>query len=504
MSSFVSTNPRTGETEGSYPVSNEQDVYFAVQRSKDIQEDWGSDLDARLNKLEHFQTYFILEADNIAKTVCEEIGKPAQEAYGAEILPVCKAISWLLKTGRRHLKPKRLHNLRNIYEIPVPLGVVGIIGTWNYPILLDLIPMLWALIAGNTVVWKPSPLATKCAKVIINLLQKANLPVQMITGDASTGEQLCRASIDKLAFTGSAATGRAIMRELALNGTPCVMELSGNDAMIVCDDADIEEASSAAVWARCSNAGQSCVAPQRIYVASSVADKFVKACERKIRSLRPGTDYGPLRSETFALRMDEILTEAVQQGACFASDCKCEESTKGFWRNPALLTNCTETMRVMQEDLFAPVVAVSTFQDNAKVVDFINKSSLALSATIWTTDLAKGKAIASRLHVGMVGINQEAQLIAADCRIPFGGMRGSGFGTVHGVRGLDEWVKWKVISFQRAGRMSRHRFPYTQLTVPILSALVKCTSRKRTCDSLAAAVALLKAVKDWRQPEQLE
>lgn len=504
MSSFVSTNPRTGECTGSYPVSNEEEVLSAVQRAREKQADWGSELKRRLECLDRFQTYFTQEAEYIATTISEEIGKPIQEAYGAEILPVSKAIVWLLKTGNNHLQPKRLRNLRNVYETPVPLGVVGLIGTWNYPVLLDLMPMLWALAAGNAVVWKPSPLATNCALVIMNLLQKANLPVELITGDAATGELLCRSEIDKLAFTGSATTGRAIMRELAVNGTPSVMELSGNDAMIVCEDADIDEASSAAVWGRCSNAGQSCVAPQRVYVESSVAEKFVKECERKIKDLRAGTEYGPLRSTAFGLRMDEILREAVALGAHLVSGGECEQCAKGYWRKPALLTNCTDEMRVMKEDLFAPVLAVCTFQDLAKVEERINQSSLALAASVWTSNLAMGKAIASRLQVGMVGINQEAQLIVADCRIPFGGLRGSGFGTVHGVRGLDEWVKWKVISFHRAGTKSRHRFPYNHLTIPILSAFVKFTAMKGVRDMLTASISLLKAVKNWREPEQTE
>jgi acyl-CoA reductase-like NAD-dependent aldehyde dehydrogenase len=381
---------------------------------------------------------------------------------------------------------------------PEPYGVVGVIGTWNYPLYLNLAPIAWALAAGNAVVWKPSELAPESALALAERFEQANLPVWTVLGDASTGRALCRAGCDKIAFTGSAATGRAILTELAATGTPSVMELSGNDAMIVCADAEAAIAARAAVWGRVANAGQTCASPQRIYVVPEVAAAFLQEAEAALGRLRPGVDYGPLRTEGFRQRVQAIVAGSVAQGACLLLGGSPLTDRPGFFYAPTLLADCRAGMPVAEQDFFGPVLAVFPVPNEAEAVIQANASALGLAASVWTRDPARGRQLATQLRVGLVSIN-EVVLDSGNPALPFGGARGSGFGKQRGALGLEEFVQWKVVASHPAGGARRHLFPYRPETLPILRGAIQLQAARGPIAKLQALQQLVAAAQQWRK-----
>ena len=308
MDTFSSYNPRNSALLGTFPVCSADEVSCAVASARGKQIAWGDKTaDERVAVLRQLRHSIAQDADNLAAIVFEEIGKPLQEAYAADVLALIGGLDWLTSHLPRLLSARNIPGEKRAQLLPMPYGVVGVIGTWNYPLLLDGTTLAWALGAGNAVVWKPSELASVSAAMLYTHFERAGLPVVLVMGDGSAGQALCAVEerVDKLAFTGSVGTGRAILAQLSGQGIPSVMELSGNDALIVCADADVEGAARAAVWARICNAGQSCVSPQRLYVEATVYPAFLAACGKMLEELRAGTDYGPLRADGFRnARMD--------------------------------------------------------------------------------------------------------------------------------------------------------------------------------------------------------
>ncbi len=500
MNHFHSYNPCTGRVSAIYPVATEQEAASAVANAAVQQEKWSLlPVHQRCARLLQLRRLIAQEADTLADTVCSEIGKPRQEAYGAEILPCLRALQWLGRHAPRLLAPCPVPGAKNAWQQAAPLGVVGVIGTWNYPLLLDLTPMAWALAAGNAVVWKPSELATGSALALYHLVQQADLPVQLITGDASAGAALCDSLIQGLAFTGSAAAGRAILGRLAARGIPSVMELSGNDAAIVCHDANAADAARSAVWARCCNAGQSCVAPQRFFVHKHIADAFLSECALHMRALRPGRDYGPMRTHEMRERANMLVQNALDKGANLL--CGGEKQPgEGYYYTPALLTRCTPDMPVMKEDFFGPVLCVCVVESEEQAVAMANRCAFALGASVWTRNRERGRSLAMQLQAGMVGINRETLLMAADPSLPFGGMKASGFGTLRGAAGLEPWVRRKVISAQKPGGIKRHLFPYKTAALPILESIVELQINRYDTGMLRC---LTQALIGWRRPEEV-
>jgi acyl-CoA reductase-like NAD-dependent aldehyde dehydrogenase len=497
MSGFISCDPTTGQAIGRFPIPAPAEVAAAVACAHNEAERWREVAVAdRCRRLRELHDRLAADADALAQIVTREIGKPLQESYGADLLPALSGLSWLADRAPRALRA-RGPSARGLS--PEPYGVIGVIGTWNYPLLLDLAPIAWALAAGNAVVWKPSELAAATAGAAHLHLQRVGLPVTLIHGDGSTGRALCRAGVDKLAFTGSVATGRAILAELAAHGTPAVMELSGNDAMIVCADADIRLAARSAVWGRCANAGQSCIAPQRLYVDPTVYGRFLQECKEALDALRPGIDYGPLRTAAFRVRVHEAVRAAIAGGAKrLAGGCPPDDRP-GFYYTPTLLADCTDEMEVVAQDLFGPVLPVCRVQSDEEAIRRANGCDLALGASVWTRDRARGRQIAARLRVGVVAINGDTLLTAADPALPFGGLRASGFGKQRGVAGLEEFVQWKVTVVSGTGGARRHLFPYRAATLPILRGLIALRAAHGPAAKLRAIRDLARAGRAWKQ-----
>ena len=449
----------------------------------------------RCAALRRWRERLAADADILAETVTTEIGKPLQESLGADLLPSLTALRWLERNTEAALRPRKAGGARLTAE---PYGVVGVIGTWNYPLLLNVAPIAWALAAGNAVVFKPSELATASALRLMAHAEAVGLPVATVIGDAETGRALCRTDIDKLAFTGGVRTGRAILADLAARNTPAVMELSGNDAFLVCADADIALAARSAVWGRVCNAGQSCIAPQRFYVVRERADAFLESCQRELEKLRPGVDVGPMRTEGLRESAHRLVWQAIAQGAELRTGGRCLAELPGFHYAPTLLAACTDAMPIVAQDFFGPILPVCTVEDTDEAIQRINSNAMALGASVWTRDARQGEALAARLTVGLVGINQDTLLLGADPSLPFGGLRASGFGKQRGAAGLEEFVTWKVTATGASGER-RHLFPYRAATLPILRGLLAFQNAPSMGAKIAALRQLTRAATDYQQ-----
>ncbi|HLI47154.1 MAG TPA: aldehyde dehydrogenase family protein [Chthonomonas sp.] len=491
-----SISPLTQQTIGCYPSATEEEIAAAVAQAHEALPQWSRLTPRqRCGYLRQLRGVLTAQAEQLASTIHQEIGKPLQEVYGAEILPSLAALKWLEQQVPQLLRPRHLHQT-TLY--PQPYGVVGVIGTWNYPLWLNLTPILWALAAGNTVVWKPSELAIASACALQNCFEQANLPVFLVIGDAATGQALCRSTIQKLAFTGSLTTGRTILATLAQGPIPAVMELSGNDASIVTAHANLLSAARCLVWARCCNAGQSCVAPQRIFVHQRCHHEFLTLCRKQMERLQPERDLTPLRTEDLRRSLHQRVQEACTQGAVLLMGGH-PLPRAGYFYAPTLVANCTDDMALMQEDLFGPVLAVSSVRDDEEAVERANRTEFTLGASVWTKNRAHGCLIAQQLQAAVVTINETELLVAANPEIPFGGWRLSGFGKQRGREGLDEFVIWKAVQVVSPSKRRYHLFPYYCANVQILRSLVKLNKPSSFSLRLKGLFSLFTAVQSWRR-----
>lgn len=495
MRTFCSINPTNETILGEFPIMSPADIEYQYQNAVSASETWRRvDWKQRLSKLDELRLLLLNNAEDLATTIHQEIGKPIQEAYSADILSAANALKWLTKRSSKDISHNKLRPNKTLTA--EPLGVIGVIGTWNYPLFLNLVPIAWALAAGNSVLFKPSELSALTAERMSILFTKIGLPVFTLQGDASTGRALCQVGCNKIAFTGGVSTGRAICSELAKTATPSVMELSGCDAMIVCADAPLEATARSAVWGRCSNVGQSCVAPQRIFVESSIYPQFLKLCQQEMVRLQQGRDYGAMRTDTFRRCADTMVKDALFSGA--QKICGGEIPVgKGYHYPPTLLADCDPSMRLFQEDFFGPVVAVASVNSVQEAIQATNRCDMGLAASIWTTNLSTGQQIAQQLRVGSVSIN-EILMDAADAELPFGGLRNSGFGVQRGIKGLEEFFHWKPIVTHQANSLRRHLFPYQAATTNILRAMVQMEAAKTMSAKFDAIRSFIKAAKEWR------
>lgn len=498
MSVLISYSPLSGEPIGFHAMHSPEEVATVIASAKRAFPLWSSLTPAlRCKHLELFRCALAEKCEEIARTVHLEIGKPLQEVYGAEILPTLRATQWLERSAPPALRLKRVSKA---YLFPMPYGLVAVIGTWNYPIWLNAAPILWALIAGNVVVWKPSELALNSAKALQSCFETAGLPVFLLVGDGKIGQHLCKSPIQKLAFTGSASTGRAILQALATDGIPALMELSGNDAAIVAADANISLAARSLVWSRCCNAGQSCLAPQRIYVHKDRYEDFLFHCKEQMEGLRPEKELSPLRTEAHRKQVHQLVQKAVSSGAKLLTG-GYPLPRKGVFYAPTLLADCNDAMEVMCEDFFGPVLPIAVIESVEEGIERANRDEFALGASLWTSYMRQAKVYANQLRAGVVAINQETLLLAADPAIPFGGCQASGFGKQRGLAGLEEFVVWKAVSATSYRGARKHLYPYNEASLPILRGLVALHA-SHGLSWLRALGALRKPIIAWVHEER--
>jgi succinate-semialdehyde dehydrogenase/glutarate-semialdehyde dehydrogenase len=459
---LVSVNPATGEILREIECAGAADVHAAVARAHAAQKAWAAlGVRRRIAALRQFQHRLQQRKSEIASSITREAGKPVAEALTTEVLVVLDAARFLIDNAYRLLRDEPVPHgnlatkLKNGRLIREPYGVVGIISPWNYPFSIPATETLAALVAGNAVLLKPSEFTPLVALELASLLREAGVPhdiFQVVVGDGATGTALVQSPIDKLVFTGSVATGKRIAVAAAERLLPVVLELGGKDAMLVLDDADadIEVASSAAVWGAFVNAGQTCLSVERCYVHRSLYQPFLKACVDKAKKLRVGpgldgnSDVGPMIHERQLRIVESHVEDAVARGArILTGGARLPELGANFYQ-PTVLADVTHEMRIMREETFGPVLPVMAFDSDDEAVRLANDSEFGLAASVFTRDNARGARLARRIHAGTVMVNDVVSCFGIS-EAPHGGVKSSGVGRTHGRFGLEEMVRLKYV-----------------------------------------------------------
>ncbi len=460
---FVSLDPGTGEKIATLPRQAPEAVEAAVVRARVAAAWWsGLDFSGRRPRLLAWKSLLARRMTELAELMHRENGKPVPDA-ALEILLAIDHLSWAAGHAAKVLGPRRvpsgllMANQSATLEYQ-PLGVVGVIGPWNYPVFTPMGSIAYALAAGNAVVFKPSEYTPEVGRWLVESFAEVvpEQPVlQLVTGLGETGAALCRAGVDKIAFTGSARTGRKVMAACAETLTPVLMECGGKDALIVDDDADVDAAATAALWGGMSNAGQTCIGIERVYATEKVYDAFVAALAAKAAPLtvgsQAGASYGPITMPGQVEVIRGHIADALSRGGRVIVG----GGIDGAYVEPTVLVDVPEDSLAIQEETFGPTLTVTRVATADEAVDLANASSYGLAGAVFSR--ARGMELARRLRSGMTSINSVVTFAGVPS-LPFGGSGDSGFGRIHGEDGLKE--------FTRAKSITRQRFP---LPVPLLS-----------------------------------
>jgi len=477
---IISFNPATGAEVGRVPQMSADEVNAAVERSRVAFQKWKT---TSFSVREHFvrkaREVILSEIDEIAHLISAESGKPFGEAISMELAPVLDLMQHFARNTEKLLAPHRinigLYSLlgRSSKIVYHPLGVIGVIPAWNYPFSIPLGETVMALMAGNTVVIKPSELTPLVGLKIGEIFTKAGLPencVQIVTGAGAAGAALVEAAPDKIMFTGSVATGKKIAETAAKNLTSVVLELGGKDPMIVFEDANLELASSAAVWGAFCNSGQSCSSVERLYVHESVAEELTRKIVEKVRVLKQGVgdsediSIGAMSSERQIKIVEDHVEDFRASGAKIEIGGRKKEREKGrrgeretesppeislsphllvstsLFFEPTVISGATNDMRAMQEETFGPTLPIATFKTEEEAIRLANDSEFGLTASVWTRDKTRGERVARQIESGSVCVN-EVLYTHGIGQTPWGGFKNSGRGRTHGKEGLMELVQ---------------------------------------------------------------
>jgi acyl-CoA reductase-like NAD-dependent aldehyde dehydrogenase len=494
-----SINPATGELIARFESTHPSDIPSIFQRARAAQKEWAAhSLRYRCEMLRRLRDVIFHSREEIADTISRESGKPRVEAIFAEVLLAIDTADFISRRALRWLRRERIphHNLamkaKSGWLEFEPHGVIAIISPWNYPFAIPIVQMIQAIVTGNAVLLKPSDLTPWTGWLARELFRRAHFPsglVQVLQGGGDVGGAIIEEGPDKVLFTGSVATGQRIAEACGRKLIPSVLELGGKDAMIVLKDADLDIASSAAVWGGFMNCGQTCISVERLYVEAPVADRFIELCVAKTIKLRlgpasdPNVELGPMIRLRQLEKVEEQLRDAVVRGAEILTGGNRRPDIGPNFLEPAIVKNVDHSMLLMREETFGPVIAIQAVTSAKQAVALANDSPFALSASVWTRDVRLAKAVASRLRAGSVMINDVASYYGI-CEAPHGGPGASGWGRSHSRLGLLEMVHVKYVDLDRLPRMAKPWwFGYTeQLAVAansIIEALFAPTWKRR-------------------------
>ncbi|MDR3637226.1 MAG: aldehyde dehydrogenase family protein [Isosphaeraceae bacterium] len=470
-------NPATGHALGTVPATPIEDIPLVVERARAAQSAWAEvPLRERLRRLRGWYQLLARDADTWADLIRDEVGKPRGEAMGGDVVASLDAIRWTLRRTPRVLADRRIGTgWQRWLLLPSgrlrwrPWGIIGMIGTWNYPLLLNAPPIAQALATGNGVVWKPSELSPMCGERLQQSLDAAGFPqglVAAVQGGADVGRALTEAAIDKGMFTGGVANGRRVLAGLAARGVPALAELSGFDPAIVLPDAPFDGTVRCLTWGAFFGCGQTCVAVKRVLVVGDPAP-WAEALAGAADALRVGdpgsepVDIGPLISSQARTRFDQTIRAAVDAGGRLLAGGFALDRPGWFYRPTVIAADGPEPEAAL-EGVFGPVVVVRGLTDPDAAIAAANSSSFALSASVWGRDRTVARRVARRIDAGMVAIN-DAVAPTAHAAVPFGGTKASGFGRTKGAWGLFEFVQTQTLYERGPGGFRPWLFPYSSL-----------------------------------------
>lgn len=479
---LIARNPADGGELGRIATTPPGAISEVVGRARTAQREWARrPWPERREALRRWWKILSAEADRFATLIRSEIGKPSNEAM-AEVLISLDAIRWTVRRGGSALRDERIGpGWQRMMLIPPatlrhrPLGVIGMIGTWNYPVFLNAPVIAQALAAGNAVVWKPSELASAVGEAIQETADEAGFPeglVSAVFGGAEVGRALVEAPLDKGVFTGGLENGRRVLESLARRGIPAVAELSGFDPAIILPDAPLESTTRSLVWGAFVGCGQTCVAVKRVYVVGDPTP-WVERMGAQARALRVGDpsasmiDVGPMISEAARTRFDATIRQAVAAGATVVAGGEVRPGP-GWFYGPTVLSAQDAGPESVLSGVFGPVVIVRGVADVAEAIASANAGPFGLAASVWGRDLRRAREVAGQIEAGTVTINDAVAPIG-HASAPFGGTKASGFGRTHGPIGLREFVQPHVVLGRRAGGFRPQLFPYSAKLEPLFA-----------------------------------
>lgn len=460
----VSYDPATLEEISRVPNTDLGAMPEIFAKARAAQAKWAAlSFSERRRHIHKMRDYVVSHAEELAAVVSRENGKTRMDALTTEVIPSALAADWYGKNAAKALAPKNLamgsilfFNKKNRLE-RVPLGVVGIISPWNYPLSIPFGEVVMGLMAGNAILLKVAAATITVGQAIEKIVAAGELPDGLFHHIVGSGGRVSKAFFDngvnKLFFTGSVPTGKTLMAEAAKTLTPLSLELGGKDPMIVLADADLERAANGAAWAGYQNAGQSCGGVERVYVQESVYQPFVDLLAAKTRALRHGkdrdfdVDMGSMTTEEQKKTVERQVEAAVRAGAKIVAQSKAIDSAAtGYFYPATLMTGVDHTMELMREETFGPVVPVMKFSTLEEAIRLANDSTMALTSSVWTKNIEFGKEIARKLESGVTTINDHLYT-HGQSETPWGGWKDSGLGRTHSALGLEEMTQAKLVNW---------------------------------------------------------
>ncbi len=517
--SIECTDPATGERLGAAPIMDRAQVEAIVARARAAQPSWAATSFAKRRAvLRDLLQWIVDHQADICRLAARDSGKTLVDAAMGEVFPVCEKLRYTIAQGERDLAPQwrspgfLLHKRGRVEYVPV--GVAAVIAPWNFPFHNIYCPLIPALFAGNAVVVKVSEWTSWSApeylEIIHRVLRKHGLStdlVQVVTGYGETGADLVRSGVDKVFFTGSPGNGRKVMANASDNLTPVVLELGGKDPLIVCDDADLDQASDAAMLGVFTACGQMCVGAERIYVFDSVYDAFVARMQRRVGALRQGPPLaGPIVDcgATTMPRQLEIIQDLVDdaraKGARVLVGGRRNPDHAGQFFEPTLLVDVDHSMRITQEEIFGPVMCIVRVRDEAAAIRLANDCPYGLGSSVFTRDRARGQRMARQIRAGMTVINDYGLAYMMQS-LPFGGVGISGFGRINGREGLRACCYEKAIVDDRIPlRQSVSFHPVREHSYDLVESAVRVIYTRglagRARAALDAGRSLLRVVRE--------
>jgi len=470
-----SINPSTGESIGPICEASGSEVEQAVQAARQALPAWKNiPVEQRCEYVRKASDILVSkyneqgEMTDLKRLIMNEVGKRFVEA-DTEVIESSDMLRYFADASPGLLQEevpeldKDLWPTKKSFVMHEPVGVVAVIKPWNYPLELPLWSIGAALVAGNTIVFKPSEHSPLVGLEIAKIFKQTGIPrgvVNVVTGGPNTGRALVTNSgVNMVAFTGSVETGREIAIECARRLRKVSLELGGKDAAIIAEDADIELTSNGLVWGAFCNTGQVCVSVERAFVPRKLEDKLVKEIVKKTEMLRLDVDIGPLISKEQLTKVEEHVSDALSKGAKILTGGKRPEAKQnGFYYLPTVLSEVSNSMKIISEETFGPVLPLIFVDSIAEAVNLANESRYGLGASIWTTNLPKGEEIARLLDVGMVWIN-DVNVAFPQC--PWGARMDSGLGVELSKWGIYEYTNKKHINTELSQEKSRNWwYPY--------------------------------------------
>jgi len=466
-------SPATLEPIGKIDCMTSEEVRAIVEKARKAQPAWAAlTFEQRGEYMLKALDVLLERQDDFIDVIEREGPKPRLDVVQMDIFPTCDALGFYANNAAKflHTQQVQLHGVlaatKDLYIMYKPMGVVAVISPWNGPFVLAIVPAIQALMAGNTVVIKPSSVTPMSGKLVEDLFNMAGLPqgvLSVVIGDSQTGQALLEADIDKVTFTGSVSVGRHVAKTCAERLIPCTLELGGKDALIVCADANLDNAAGGAVAGCFINTGQYCCGTERVYVVESVADQFTKKVVERTSRLRQATDgdfdVGALFTPDQLETVEQHVTDAVAKGAKALVGGRRNPALKGLYYEPTVLVNVDHSMLVMTEETFGPVLPIMRVKDEDEAIRLANDSVYGLSSSVWTENIEKGLELARRVSAGSTNINDMAVTFGV-CEAPFGGVKHSGIGRSNGEYGLKGYCNiHPVIVDKLGGALTAEMYP---------------------------------------------